>query len=319
MKNILCAILAAAMLLAFCSCGSSEKDAAGADETAGVSDTEPTATPKPSKFRAVSARLAGGRVKILSAEHFIDYVGKNAVRFYFEFTNSGSAPAAADKLLSFRAEEDGSELSNAYAATNRDVAEYGNASLLVEPGVTVRCVAEFSYNPGGGELRFTISDAKEKELSAVFDPQSLPGRPGAWSPKAVANPRYYRGYSAESVGDLAEIVILGTEREASDPAYSYADVIRVNIDYTNLGSDPSYFESSYSIIAYQDGIEMVVGKPAVQSESYGNGFVDIDPGDTITVTRCWELRSESPVEIAVIEWRSGTAVCAESFSVEYEP
>ena len=295
MKKILCAILAAAMLMTLCACGGKSGAAAN--------------------FKPVSAKIDGDRVSILSAESFVDNNGYAAVRFYYEFTNNDSVYASAGSKLSFRAEQNGLERSAAYLSPSNNVPEYGNDRRLILPGVTIRCVAEYSYKVSGGELRFTISGSKDDELTAVFDPQSLPGRPGEWAPESIGNPKTYRSYSAEYTGDSAEIAILDSSRQASNPRISSMDVIQIDVDYTNLEDDPTYFESDFSLLAFQDGVELDVGTPAVQADTYGNGYVDIDTGDTIRVTRCWQLRSESPVEVLVTEWRSDTVLCAETFPV----
>ena len=293
MKKTMCVLLAAAMLLALCACGGGS----------GV------------KFKSVSASLGGGKVTILSAESFLDYRGRAAVRFYYDFTNNGDSLTSADAHLSYDALEDGVYLTNASASTSGDVPEYGNASRLIEPGVTIRCVAEFSFKASGRELVFTISDADENELTAVFDAQNLPGRPGEWLPDAVGDPKYYQSYPSEIATDAAEIAFTGAERQASDPRSGSADVITVSIEFTNLGSEPTYFDSAFSVSACQDGITLELGDPAVRPETYGNGYVDIASGESITVTRCWKLLSDSPVEIAVTERQSDTVLCAGIFPV----
>lgn len=267
-------------------------------------------------FDSVSAKLGGGRVTILSAERFLDYDGKGSVRFYFDYTNKSNALAAPARQLTCVAEEDGVELSSAYASYADDVPEYSNISRYIEPGVTIRCVAEFSYRADGSELRFTISDEKGRELTAVFDPQNLPGRPGDWSPAAVSNPKYFHKYPSEIVSDTAEIAISEIEILESDPSVSSADIVLVSIEYTNRDSTPSYFEAGYSIAAYQDGIELELGTPAVKPDSYGNGYANIMSGDSILVSRSWELLSGSPVEIVVNERQSGDVICANTFSIE---
>lgn len=312
MKKILCFLLAAVMLLALCACGGAEKSAANGGEAA----AEPDAAPAAAAYKAVSGRLSGCRVTILSAERFTDQNGRGAVRFYFDFTNSGSTITAADEKLSLLAEQNGSELQTASASYADDVPEFGNFSRRIEPDVTIRCVAEFSYSAVGGELRFTVSDAKGASIAAVFDPQSLPGQPGTWIPEAVDNPRFFRNYASEKTTDDAKVVILGAKLQASDPAYGYAGVIQVYVDYTNLESGISYFESDYSLTAYQDGIELDTCTPAEKPDTYGNGYVDLVPNDTIMVSKCWGLRSDSPVEIVVTEWRPGTVLCADVFPVQ---
>lgn len=306
MKKTLCVLLAAAMLLGLCACGETKKAADSADTPAGDA----------AGFEAVSARIDGNRVTILSAESFTDYDGYIAARFYYEFTNDGKTPTTAESALSYRAVQNGAELLAASSSYSKHPPEYGNDSLLIEPGVTIRCIAEYTYRVSGSKLSFTILGENGGELTAIFDPKALPGRPGEWSPETIDNPRYFRSYSSETTADSAELVIIGATRQASDRRYSDKDVLLVYVDYTNLEDDTSYFESDYSLIAYQDGVELEIGNPDVQPDTYGNGYADVAPGGTILVSRCWELRSESPVEVVVTEWQTDTVLCAETFPVE---
>ena len=284
-------------------------------------DTAPAEDKKPSApagdFTPVSGDIGDYHVEVVAAEPFLDSDGKDAVRFYYDFTNNSDKVVASGWELNFAAEEDGYELVTTYASYEDDVPEYGNDSLAVQPGVTIRSIREYSFRPDGSEITFTVSDYDSDELVATFDPKSLPGRPGDWTPEINPEPGFFTGdISDDGSSEYAHVYIDRAQRVSEASWSGDGKVIRVYFDYTNLEEEESYFTSNCTVRAYQDGIELKYGSPAEDEDSDDYDYTDIAPGESISVSRCWLLRSDSPVEIAVTDWWSDEIICGCTFTFE---
>ena len=294
-----------------------------ADGAAPAPEAEPEAEPEADpeaaegapigEFAPVGDDLGDYYVEIVGAEQFTDSDGKDAVRFYYDFTNNSDEVTSAWWEMNFEAEEDGYALVSTYASYEDDVPEYGNRSLSVEPGVTIRCIEEYSFQPTGGSLVFTISTYNDGEITATFDPQALPGRPGDWAPELIPEPTFYEGYSSEGTSDYAYVAITGAEIVEQDSWYGDDNVVRVYFDYTNYEEEESYITSETTIRVYQDGIELESSYAEDEIDSDDLWWEDIPSGESTSVSRCWALHSDSPVEVAVIDWWSDEVLCAAVF------
>lgn len=267
-------------------------------------------------FTPVSGKVDGNDVTILAAEAFTDHDDKDAVRFYYEFTNNSDEPTSAYIPLYFEAEEDGYELVTTYASYEDDVPEYGNDSMYVMPGATIRCIKEFSFKSDGDELTFTISDYGDDEVTATFDPKALPGRPGDWTPEINPDLTFYlTGNSDEGSSEAAHVFIDDGELVDEYSAYGNGRVARIYFEYTNLEDEESYFRDECMIKAFQDGVELDYGYPEDDADTDGNDYEDVAPDDTLTVSLCWLLRSDSPVEVVVLDFWSDDVICAAQFTI----
>jgi len=327
MKRFISILMAILMIAALCACGSEDKTETPAPAQADVNaepaqeapEADAPAAPEqessaPAVFKPVGMDIGDYYVEVIGAEYFADSDDKDAVRFYYDFTNRSDDAISAWFALNYAAEEDGYELVSTYAYYEDDVPEYGNDSLKVQPGVTIRCVAEFSFRPDGSELTFHAYDYDDNELVCVFDPQNLPGRPGDWSIEPITDPQNYLDYPAEGENECAYVAITGVEIVPGDPWFGYDEVIRAYFDYTNYEDEESYIDYTTNIIAFQDGVELDYGiaEDSLDSDDvWGN---DVPAGESCSVSRCWALRSDSPVEIVVIDWRwPGDVICASTF------
>lgn len=262
-------------------------------------------------FTPVEADLGDYHVKILSAESFSDHDDKDGIRFYFDFTNNSDEPEDA-WILNLEAEQDGYTLVDTYANSKDDVPEYGNAGLYVQPGVTIRCIDEFSYKPTGGEITLTISTwDSDTDLVATFDPEALPGRPGDWSPELIDDPQLYLDYPSEGSTDEYDIAITGAEIVPGDSYFTDGDVIRVFFDFTNNDDEATSCWWATNIYLYQDGIQLDTGYAKDETDADDLFRADIEPGESVSCSRCWNLRSDSPVEAVVQTWSD--VVCAGTF------
>jgi len=66
--------------------------------------------------------------------------------------------------LEILAEQEGFELNTTMDSAADDVPEYGNDWLCVRPGVTIRCIEEYSYKEGGDLVTVTFTGQDEAQL-----------------------------------------------------------------------------------------------------------------------------------------------------------
>lgn len=267
-------------------------------------------------FTPVGGDIGDYHVEILGAEYFLDSDGEDAVRFYYDFTNNSDETTSAWWPLYFEAEEDGYKLTYTYASYEDDVPEYGNEDRDVQPGCTIRCIDEYSFRPDGSVLTYTLYRSDEGEVTATFDPQALPGRPGDWTPELIEDPQFYLDYPSEGSCDDAYVAITGAELAEEDSWYGDGQVIRVYFDFTNYDDDEAYIESATTITAFQDGIELKYGYAEERIDSDSAYYDDIPSGESASVSYCWEVRTGSPVEIVVEDWWNDTVICAGTFYLD---
>lgn len=266
-------------------------------------------------FEPVSATIGNYDVTIVGAEHFLDIDDEDAIRVYYDFTNNSNKTVFAMADLEILADQEGYELTTTYDFSEDDVPEYGNDWLAVRPGVTIRCIEEYSYKADGGAVRVTIQDWWEEEgsVTAVFDPANLPGRPAQdWEIEPITNVSTDLP-SAGTYDEDYEIAITGYDLVSN---WDGQPSIRVYFDFTNNSDEAISFWMATYYRAVQDGIEMEITWPdeSIDEDSYYD--VEVEPGETITCTEIYALRSDSPVEVEIYSYMNDSeAVLAEVFSV----
>ena len=278
-----------------------EKESAGGKKPAAAQPAEPE---KESGFEPVSATLGGYEVSVVGAELFTDADDKDAIRVYWDFTNTSDESTYAYCDLAVMMEQEGFELSSTYAHFEDDVPEYGNDTLDLRPGVSIRSISEYNCKADGEPISFTIYDWYDAEdaLTVEFDPQNLPGRPAKdLEIEPISDPAWTEGMDVEGyVGEDSYVVIEGAEVvEGWD---SGEEVIRVYFTYTNESDEASSFWWANSYRAFQDGVELTEDWAEVDVDEDEASSLEIQPGETVYCSVCWELRSDSPVEIEVYDW-----------------
>jgi len=278
-------------------------------------DSAPASAPA-GDYDSVSGRIGDYEIAFVGAEHFEDIDDEPGIRIYYDFTNNSDETVYAMEDLEILAEQEGFELNTTMDSAADDVPEYGNDWLCVRPGVTIRCIEEYSYKEGGDLVTVTIQDWWEEEgaVTATFDPNDLPGRPAVdWEPKPVTDPQTTLPSSGAYEEDY-EVTIVGceyTEDWDGNPA------LRVYFDFTNNGTEAQSFWMATNYRALQDGVELEICWPDDEVDEDENYDVEIEPGETITCTESYLLRSDSPVEVEFYSYMyDGEAVLAEIFPVE---
>lgn len=313
--------LAILMILALClglmaGCGGSEpetgttkKGAQTVEEPAEKPEAEaepavePEAEPE-AVFEPVYATIGGYDIAVVGAELFTDTDDKDAIRIYWDFTNSSDETIYPYCDLSVQMEQEGFELNTTYAFYEDDVPEYGNDVLDIRPGVSIRCISEYSCKAQGDIISFTLSNWYDEDdaVTVEFDPKNLPGRPEPeLEIEAVPDPAWTEGMEQEGyIGDSAYVQI-----DAAEVVPGWEDgteVIRVYFEFTNQSEEAcSMWWASY-YRAFQDGVELEETWADEEVAEDENMSVDVEPGESIYGSNCWLLRSDSPVEIEVYDY-----------------
>ena len=267
-----------------------------------------------SDFEPVSGVLNGYEIAVVGAELFTDTDDKDGIRVYWDFTNTSDETTYAYRDLGVTVEQEGFEMSTTYVYSDEDVPEYGNDSLDLRPGVSIRCISEYNCKADGDTITYTIYNwyDEDEKIVVEFDPRNLPGRPAQdLEIQPVAEPQWTMSMSDEgTVGD-ARVLIDTAELVAG---WDGDDVIRVYFDFTNEGEETESMWWMTNIRAFQDGVELKTAWPeedVVEDENYNT---DVEPGESLRCAQCWAIRSESPVEIEVYDsWAEEYVGCAFTF------
>jgi len=305
MKRYLAILLVMAMLLCLCACGGKDgsDDAAQLQEElleeAAAAEPAPEAEAPAAVWEPVTAELGDYTVTVLGAEAFEDADDAPALRVYYDFTNNSDMVVSAWGQLSFYVEQDGYELNDTYDHAEDDVDEYGNDMLNVIPGVTIRCIAEYTYKPDGGVVSFTMEEWDTEETLVVeIDPQNLSGRPGALEFPTIDEPTWTQDMPLmATLDDAYDVEIIDYEVvEGYD-----GDILRVYVDFTNNSDEATSLWLETYYMALQDGVELEYDFAVESVEEEENASLDIEPGTTITCAITYELRTDSPVEVMIYD------------------
>ena len=304
MKKWIALLLALVMVLSLCACGK---------EPAPETPDEPE-KPAPEKpvveepveepdgpavsLDPVTAQLGDFEVTIQAAEEFVNIDGLPGIRFYYDFTNGSDYLTNAWTELNLEVTQDGKVLDTTYAPSEEDVPEYGKDDDDIIPGLTVRCIGEYLYDPDGGIVYLTIEEGySEDSMSMEFDPAYLQGRPEALEMPVISDPDFTANMSeAGSLEDGYDIVIEGFE---FDEGYGEEEVLRVLFTFTNNSEEATSPFMATFLEALQDGVELEDTYAYEDAETDENYNVDVAPGESILCSVCYEIRSDSPVEFMV--------------------
>lgn len=293
------------LCLAFClltGCVGTEPETSGTAKKGTQTEEEPAEKPE-AAFEPVSGTIGGYDVTVVGAELFTDTEEKDGIRVYWDFTNTSDETTYPYCDLSVKMEQEGFELNTTYVYSEDDVPEYGNDSLDLRPGVSIRCISEYNCKAEGEAISFTIYDWYDEEdaITVEFDPKNLPGRPEQdLEPVTISKPAWTEGMDVEGyVGEDAYVVI-GTA-EVVEGWDSGEEVIRVYFEFTNESEESTSMWWATYYRAFQDGVELVEDWADQDVAEDENTSLEIDPGETVYCAVCWELRSDSPVEIEVYD------------------
>ena len=286
--------------------GGSYMESTTATAAPATTPAAPAVTPAPAANTAGAlyngTTISGCTMQIVGAEHFVDSDGKDAIRVWYDFTNNSNETTYASGELDLEVTQDGYEQVGTYASYDNDVAEEYNDYMYIRPGVTIRCVSEYSMKTTGGKIQFRYYDWWEDTdvVVAEFDPANLPGAPAEALPLVkVANPQWTAGMAtAGTMEGVYNVSIKSAEVVPGDDG----NVLRVYFDYTNNSAEKKSLWLAVDIYGYQDGMEMEEGYADAAADSDDLFWEDVEPGATVTASYCLQLRSDSPVEVEVSDW-----------------
>ncbi len=294
-----------ALMLSLCACGG---NGAPSGET-GDNNPNPTVPTDPADEYEYEVELVG-------AELFSDTDGEDAIRVYYDFTNNSDSTKSALMALTVTATQGGAELVSTYAAFDSEpVAESDYYGMAVRPGVTIRCAEEYKVDPEGGTVTLSVERGwfDENPLSFDLELDALTAPADAFEITAIADPDWTDSYEDRgTVDDSYEVFIDNAEVVTG---WEDSEILRVYIDFTNNSDEAASFYMATAAFAYQDGVQLAADYAADAVEEDENYSVEVAPGETIRVTRCFGLRSGSEVEVEIAD-SMGTTVAATSYTLE---
>lgn len=308
-KFILATLSFALSLSLLCGCGKGDiQDASVADASQEMIVSQDVA----SDFEAVYGSVGSFRVGIVGAEEFLDISGSPAVRIYYDFTNASDETTYAGSL-NIKAEQNGVALAPAFAAYGEDADEYGQEWLDIRPGITIRCIAEYAYDPSAGAIILSIGhDSSDESVTAEFDVNVLPGRPADDVINTVTNPTWLADASDAATVDPSGSTIEITGYDMVEYSEDYVG-IRIFVDYTNNTDSVSTFYATTYFRVMQDGVQMKMPLNVDSTEEELMLYNEVDPGETVTVAITNIITSTSPVEIEFYDGWTGETLAGQVF------
>ena len=327
MKKFLSVLLTVTMLVGLCACGGTnqqESTSASAEETETeattnevastdvdntVVDSNAAAVTETAGTDPVSADLGDYHLTIISAEQFKDDNEKDSIRFYYDFTNNSDEEVSFYFACDTVAYQEGYELVATSAYFDK-AAEADNCYHDILPGVTIRCITEYNFQPDGGEIEFTITDGDSDEsVTMTFDPKTLQGRPAEdYTIEPCSSEALVKDCPSEGVYSENYYISI-TKCEVVDGFSDGEKAIRIYFDFTNNSGEATSFWAKANTLAMQDGIglESTLANESVPEDD--NGIVDVQPGETLTVATCYLLHDTgSPVAIRVLDYWTGSKI-----------
>ncbi|MBR5515439.1 MAG: DUF5067 domain-containing protein [Clostridia bacterium] len=298
-KLILALCLVATILFSFAACGSKVDN-----PDTEVKETTPAEETKEEEkaFEPVSGTYEDFNITVVGAEAFKDHDDKDALRVYYDFTNNSDEPACAGSEVEFLISQDGYSSESTYASAADDVDEYGNASLYILPGVTIRCIEEVVFKADGGSVEVKVTNLWEDEdvLTVELDSQNLPAPADKFEITPITDPTWAKDFPIEgNLGEDGYVKVLENEFTEN---YDGDKLLRVFFEFTNTTEEPTNFFVESYLYAYQDGVQLEVGYAEEETAEDDAFDTDIEPDATVKASRCFKLRSESPVEIEVYDF-----------------
>lgn len=229
----------------------------------------------------------------------------DVLRVYYRFTNQEEISNSVNLLST--AMQGGRELTAAYADKANMIPEDTYGFQSVRPGVSVITTDWFYYVPDDGPIEYTFStrDNTDKAVTVTFDPQNLPGAPDEVSLQPVTEPTWTEGLPTEADTSEVHVKIEGVEAAEATENGSGKQFIRVIYTVTNNGSEA---KSAGRLLGntnvYQDGMTLGVGYSTDYVHADQDKFElkeDVAVGASVTCSEVYELRSDSPIEVDIVE------------------
>ena len=241
----------------------------------------------------VEISYPGSKLSILGADNVA------LVRVWFEFTNTSEDRASSSDNYGIRAVQDEEYLENHYNFSDTWIGidpSYEYEDIL--PDHTIRFTKDFGYDPNGGIIILLVTnynyiDGSENGVDYYYiDPQNidLVGAPEDTFEIKLDPDSVSMFEDLESSDENVEFV----KYEIVD-GLGEDKVLRVYCNYTNNSNNIGAMFFDYSTRAFQDGYDLLYGTPDISSSSDEAAYEDVNPGETILLSKTYNLRTKSPV------------------------
>lgn len=298
MKNvryILAIFLVLVMALSLCACGETKP---ATNSGANIDFEETTIT------------LDGCEIVVLGAEKIVDIDDKDAIRIWYDITNTSDESNYVSWLFDISAVQGSVELEETSADLEVAVDEETYSGRSIRPGVKIRTVYEATLDSDKAvDVKFTDAYDETVFTTITFALENLPGAPAqSFDIEKVDNPTWMGDVESEGIysafGEEYEVKI---DRFEKVECVGGVDAIRVYFELKNTSGEKDAFGYIVTPMAYQDGISLDVAFPLEEVEEDENYMTEIESGESIVVATCYELISDSPVEIDLLDM-DGTGV-----------
>ena len=275
-------------------------------EALASAETEPIATEpvvtEPT-FEPIVFTVGDHSVSLVGAEHITTQDGYDAIRIYYDFTNSTDHTRSIAESFTVEAYQHGDLCMFGYTEYDPEFSpKYEVSDLYIRPGCTVRSVAQFEVDMGGEAVSVVFCDYVSSDTYTVsIEPGNLPGAPeGELPTRPVDHPAWTEGLSDGGVYNGEYYCYIDRATFAYD--YDGQEMLKVIFEFTNNSAEETSFWAMSYLFAYQDGVQLRVGIPeemTAEDEAY---YSMVSPGETVSVAVNFILRSQSPVEIELVDF-----------------
>lgn len=237
-------------------------------------------------------------VEILGGQPCYDDYTDNCFRVYYRFTNNSNAPTSSWMELYTYGFQGETELDTDWISD--DTPEDYYYYLDIMPGTSIICTEIFELSDDS-PLEFYICedwDVNKKECAtAVFDVTADTAAGISYEFVPVPDPTWTVGMTDEITWDDLYVFIDSAETASSWDGDN--DLIRVYFNWTNNTDGATSFWMETTVTVFQDDVELFSGYADESVVSDDMFDANIEPGESKTVSNCYELRSESPVVVLV--------------------
>lgn len=271
----------------------------GGDEGNPPGEAGAASTPRPSSGGGEASReFDYFDLEILGGEPAEDDYDKNCFRIYYKFTNTSGTVLAPTVEVGSQAFQNGKELDTVYLLS--DVREDDYDYCYIMPDTSIICTVVYKLEDESPlEVHLYDDYASSDDYAAMtFNVTENTGGFRNDFP-LITSPQWTKGMDSSCDWDDISCKIIGVGLAES---YFGDELLRVNLEFTNNGSETVQISELVSIEVYQDDVEMFSGY--MKDDDVNDPGYELAPGETVTVAAAYEMRSDSPVVVLVYDWES---------------
>lgn len=270
----------------------------------------PANTPGPSSGGGEASREFGYfDIEILGGEPAEDDYDKNCFRIYYKFTNRSHNVLAPSVEVGSQAFQNGKKLDTVYLISDVREDDYDYCHIM--PDTSIICTVSYKLEDES-PLEVHLYDdyaSPDDYVAMTFNVTENTGGFRNDFP-LVTSPQWTNVMDSSYDWDDISCRIIGI-----GPGESIFgdELVKVNLEFTNNGSETVQISELVAIEVYQDNVEMFSG---YLDEVVNDFYYDLAPGETVTATAGYELRSDSPVVVLVYNWESAEYI-GDTFKLDW--